>query len=194
MFAQVGPANSHLLVPEAGACFRFEEGRCHMILAVGLGLDRDAGAVSERHGLVLREETLAVLWSCLLTQTSCEPLPGSRVYHLPCHWGPADTDTPGAEEGEEDPFGLRRLLRPLDHLHAIMPEGASAFAVGDSADDAVWYVGLVGREERGGERHAYFLREDWLEQLWQALLLGPGAHFAAAGSPYQGLFESMEPS
>jgi hypothetical protein len=164
-----------------------------MILAVGLGLDRDTGVVSERHGLVLREETLALLWSCLLTRTSCEPLPGSRLYHLPCHWGPAEGDIPETDEAEAAPFGLQAILRPLDRLHLIMPEGASAFAIGDNEDDAVWYVGLVGREEQTWEQHAYFLREDWLESLWQTLLFGPGAHFAAERSPYREIFEGMSP-
>jgi hypothetical protein len=194
MFGRVVLANSHFLAPEAGACFRFEEGQCHMVLAVGVGVDRGTGAVSERHGLVLREETLALLWSCLLTRTSCEPVLGSRLYHLACHWGPAEGKVAEAGAVEESSVGLEAVLRPLHHLHLLVPEGASAFAIGDNADDAIWYVGLVGTEGRTGERHAYFLREDWLEQLWQALLLGPGAHFAAEGSPYREIFESMSRS
>jgi hypothetical protein len=187
MFSQVAPADWHLLVPEAGACFRFEEGRCHILLAIGLGLDRGTGRVSGRHGLVLREETLALLWSCLLTRTSCEPAPGSRLYRLPCHWAPAVVEPAGAHEERDTGAGLAALLRSFDRLHLPVPEGVSAFALGDNADDAVWYVGLVGRDEVTGERQAYLLREDWLENLWQALLLGPGSHFAEEGSPYQEL-------
>jgi hypothetical protein len=189
MFADIPAEDIHLLVPEAGACFDFPEGGCRMVLAVGLGLDPDTQEPSLRHGLPLREETLAMLWACLLTRTYCEPRPGSPLHHLRCHWGYPGGPGDEAEHGGQGD-GLGPILRPLDRLCLLTPEGASAFAVGDNADDAVWYVGLVGRDEASGERRAYLLREDWLGQLWQTLLLGAGSYFAAPGSPYQALFEA----
>lgn len=187
MFANTPAERMHLLVPEAGACFDFPEGGCRMVLVVGFDVDPKTRQPSVRHGLPLREEALAMLWACLLTHTACQPCQGSPLYHLRCHWGCPGKDGDSAA-GDEQGDGIGPLLRPLDYLCLLTPEGASAFAVGDNADDAVWYVGLVGRDEASGERRAYLLREDWLRQLWQTLLLGPGSYFALEGSPYEALF------
>jgi hypothetical protein len=189
LFAGVPEGNCFLLDAEAGACFEFAPGDCRIVLAVGRELEEDTEEFGARHGVVLREETLAAMWACWLTHGSCTPTPGSRLYRLPCHW--ASPDAPEGAQEEGAPGNLLRLLEPLDHLRLLAPEGASAFAAGENADDAVWFVALVGRDGPTGERFGYIFRQDWLERLWQLLLLGPGATVAIPGNPYEALFEAV---
>ena len=123
-----------------------------------------------------------MLWSCLLSGATCQACADSRLYRLPCHWGEADVAEPAGSDSARA-GGLKEVLPMLDSLCLLRPEGAWPFRIGDTADDAVPYVALIGLDGSTEVRRAFFLPQDWVEQLWQSLLIAPGASFADPDSP-----------
>src|SRR4051812_47819764 len=103
LWASIRPGDRHLLEPEACVCFDFAEARCRLLLAVGLEVRDRAprGGPRRRHGLVLREETVALVRTCLLSRAPWFPARGSRLYRLPCHWGDTRADGTSGEGPEE---------------------------------------------------------------------------------------------
>jgi hypothetical protein len=185
----VPDGNLLLLDAEGGACYQYREADCRMILAVGQELDKVTDAPVARVGVVLREETLALLWACRLTRGQLEARPSSPLFHLPCHWVPranSADDEEGVSTGREG--GPLPVLRLLDDLLLLKPESAVALGVGDNQDDARWLIALVGLDERDGQKKAILFQEWWLVRLWQAMLMGAGACFSMPGSPLEDAF------
>jgi hypothetical protein len=190
----VPEGNALMLRAEGGACYEYRAGNCRMVLAVGQKIDNDPGEPSARVGVVLREETVALLWACHLARGELEARPTSPLYHLPCHWvGRADSPEDGAEEGPTKRGGGQiAVLRLLDDVLLLKPESAVGICVGENQDDAAQFVAFVGLDEHDGQRRAILFQDWWLGRLWQTLLMGPGAYFAEAGSPLHEAFAKTD--
>src|SRR5262245_1505608 len=133
MFESVPEGNRFLLIPEAVFCFDYRDAGCRIILAVGQELDPETGEPVARHGLALREETVAALVTCLNALVSCQPTARSHLAGLKLDWG---DESAGDEETEpEDGAFLGQVLDHLDHLRRLAPVGLSPLSVGENPDD-----------------------------------------------------------
>jgi hypothetical protein len=178
MIAEVPPNNRHLLLAEGGCCIDYPEEDDRAVLAIGQEARRKGAC---RHGLALRQEVLAGLWAAVLTGRGARLRPGCRLYRLPCRWPGAGRRA--AKELELTGSGLGEVTALIDWAWLLRPEGIVTLAVGDNPDDSYLLAGLVGSEERTGALHAFLWHQEYVERLWQALLLGPGACFASPGGP-----------
>jgi hypothetical protein len=174
-----------MLGPEGGVCSEYEAAGRRIILAVGHEVDKDTGEPIARAGVPLREETMALLWACLLSRGDLAAQPNSPLYHLPCHWVGAD-DSQSEKAGEQlkkRGNTLLPVLHLLDSIFLLKPESAVCICIGDNSDDASPIVAFVGIDEHDGEKRAILFQDWWLKRLWETLLLGPGAYFANENSP-----------
>jgi hypothetical protein len=185
------PGNVHALDGEAACCFDFAGSR--LVLGVGLVGASEFGAAGKRHGLVLREETVAVLRASIAGRVSIALAPSGPLYRLPCQWLPLEAEEerdPDEEERElppDDPQG--QVLALLDVMSLLRPEGVEFALIGDNPDDAAVLGALVGEEEGSALRRAYVLRDEFITALWRVLLAGPGAWTVLREeSPYHELF------
>jgi hypothetical protein len=176
MLDEVPPKNQHVLVAEGACCLDYPKGGDRVVLAIGWDV---SGKPIRSEAVALRQEVVAALYAALLAGRSTRLRPGCPLYRLPCRWphgaGLSIQSRPAADAEACE------ISAMLDRVWLLRPEGLFSFAVGDTPDDAVRLAGLVGVEQRGGQRHGFLWNGEYVERLWQTLLLGPGARFATPG-------------
>src|SRR4051794_19234800 len=89
--------------------------------------------------------------------------------------------TAGRSPSEANLAGQPTLSRFEHHDvggREVISAGAPHYRRGTNAVDL---VGLVGVELRTGQQHGFLWNGDYVERLWQTLLIGPGACFATPG-------------